>query len=440
MTIPFFTYLVSIAVFITSLLWIVKLMGYNFILTLPGFFYVHFVVFIFLGSPVFFLLKGAANFQYIIATHLVMLIFPLGIAIMNKLMKIDYQLVFNSYMQEPVNDEQSGNQFIFLYLFVLGVAITVTLLYYSKLEIIPINFMINNLLGDINITDLAKLRESSTTTFKLGKLHRYKFFMAQLIPFLVVLAMLKSKLTKKNVWRILFVVLAVFAMYRSISDLQKKQLLDFIILLFTASWIFRGKINWKQVGILVGVSIGILSLMYIFIMGLTDRPFLTLLEGISSRLFLGQTAPLYYYFSLFPSSHDFVHGASLPNPAGIFQFEHFPITKWIFVNGLNRSWEIVGTAPSAFIGEMYANFGYPIMVLSILVLSLILQYIQIKFITRPRTLLLTAFYVYFVFLSGQFAMTGLFVGAHLYLILFLFSAIVFVDGYSLLVGALYNEK
>ncbi len=435
MSISFFTYLVSISVLIISILWIVKLLGNNFILTLPGFFYVHFVIFIFLGSPVFFLLKGADNFQYIIATHLVMLIFPMGILIMNKLMINDYQLTFNGFMNKPVEDEQPGNQFLFLYLFVLGIAISITLLYYSKLEIIPINFMINNLLGDINITDLAKLRESSTTTFKLGKLHRYKFFMAQLIPFLVVLALLKSKLTKKNIWRFMFFALAVFAMYRCISDLQKKPLLDFIILLFTASWIFKGKINWKQVGVLIGVAVGILSLMYIFIMGLTNRPFITLLEGISSRLFLGQTAPLYYYFSLFPDSHDFLYGATLPNPGGIFQFEHFPITKWIFVNGLNRSWEIVGTAPSAFIGEMYANFGFPIMALSILVLSLILQYIQIKFITRPRTLLLTAFYAYFVFLSGQFAMTGMFIVAHLYLILFLFTAILFVDGYSLLVGA-----
>ena len=440
MTILSFTYLLSIVVFITSLLWIVKEMGYNFILTLPGFFYVHFVVFIFIGSPVFFLLQGATNFQYIIATHLVMLIFPLGIAIMNKLMKINYQLTFATYMQEPVSDRQWGNQFLLLYLAVLGIAMSVTLLYYSKLEIIPFNFMINNVMGDVNITDLAKLRESSTTTFKLGKLHRYKFFMAQLIPFLVVLALLKSKLTKKNVWRLLFFILAVFAMYRSISDLQKKPLLDFIILLFIALWIFRGKINGKQVGILIGVSFGILSLMYIYIMGLTNRPFLALLEGISSRLFLGQTAPLYYYFSLFPDSHDFLYGASLPNPAGIFQFEHFPITKWIFVNGLNRSWEIVGTAPSAFIGEMYANFGFPIMVLSIFALASILQFIQIKFITRPRTLLSTAFYTYFVFLSGQFAMTGMFIVAHLYLIIFLFAAIIFVDGYSLLVGALKNEK
>jgi hypothetical protein len=37
-------------------------------------------------------------------------------------------------------------------------------------------------------------------------------------------------------------------------------------------------------------------------------------------------------------------------------------------------------------------------------------------------------------------MTGMFIVAHLYLIIFLFAAIIFVDGYSLLVGALKNEK
>ena len=142
MTIPFFTYLISIIVLILSFFWMVKLLGYNFILTLPGFFYIHFVVFIFLGSPVFFLLKGADNFQYIIATHLVLLIFPIGITIINKLMINDYKLTFHSFMNESVIDEQSGNQFLFLYLIILGIAIGITFLYYSKLEIIPINFMI----------------------------------------------------------------------------------------------------------------------------------------------------------------------------------------------------------------------------------------------------------------------------------------------------------
>jgi hypothetical protein len=96
----------------------------------------------------------------------------------------------------------------------------------------------------------------------------------------------------------------------------------------------------------------------------------------------------------------------------------------------------VGTAPSAFIGEMYANFGFPIMIVSILFLSMSLQIIQIKFIQKPRTLLMSAFYIYFVFLSGQFAMTGMFIVAHVYLVIFLLLAIFFVDGYKLYSGNL----
>ena len=154
-------------------------------------------------------------------------------------------------------------------------------------------------------------------------------------------------------------------------------------------------------------------------MGINQGSFLAILSSIGKRLFFSQTGALYYYFSLFPSLHDFLYGSSLPNPAGLFQFEHFPLTKWIFANGINRSWEIVGTAPSAFIGEIYANFGYPIMVLSILMFSMLIQFVQIKFITKPRTLLLTAYYVYFVSLSGQFALTSFFLVVHLYLIIFI---------------------
>ena len=167
-------------------------------------------------------------------------------------------------------------------------------------------------------------------------------------------------------------------------------------------------------------------------MGINQGSFSALFISIGKRLFLSQTGALYHYFSLFPSLHDFLYGTSLPNPAGLFQFEHFPLTKWIFANGINRNWEIVGTAPSAFIGEIYANFGYPIMVLSILMFSMLIQFVQIKFITKPRTLLLTAYYVYFVSISGQFALTSFFLVVHLYLIIFIVVSILFVDGYTIL--------
>ena len=66
----------------------INIFGKNVILTMPGFFYIHFIVFIFLGSPMYFLNKGAVNISYIAATNLVLIIFPMGILLMNKLMKI----------------------------------------------------------------------------------------------------------------------------------------------------------------------------------------------------------------------------------------------------------------------------------------------------------------------------------------------------------------
>jgi len=171
-------------------------------------------------------------------------------------------------------------------------------------------------------------------------------------------------------------------------------------------------------------------------MGVNQASFTKLITVIGQRLFITQTRALYHYFSLFPSSHDFLYGASFPNPAGIFQFENFPLTKWIFINGMYHNSQIVGTANSAFIGEIYANFGFPIMVLSIFLFSMAIQLVQIKFTIKPRTLLLTAFYAYFVFLAGQFAMTGVFIVIHLYLFIFLITAIIIVDGYTILTDSI----
>ena len=189
---------------------------------------------------------------------------------------------------------------------------------FYKLEILPINYLLGNITDGINLDKLAKLRESSTTTFNVGKLHRYKYFMVQLLPFLVIISFLKSKLSSKKMWYSIFILLTLLTMYRCISDLQKKPVLDFIILLFLTNWIIRGKINWKQVGILISFLLIALGLMYYYIMGLSHHTFYVLIDAIFTRIFLGQTIPLAHYFSLFPDIHDFLYGASLPNPAGLF--------------------------------------------------------------------------------------------------------------------------
>ena len=431
-----FLIITSVTVLIISLYSMFNILGKKIFLTIPGVFYVFFIVFIFLGSPFCFLKKDAVNINYFLAVHLVLILLPIGISLTNKLMNIEFKEVFNTYLDSPVIDRQPGGHFIPPFLVILLVTIGMTFLYYSKLEIIPINYLFSNLIDGLEVVELGKMREAATTTFKLGKLHRYNIFMVQILPFLVIITLFKSKVSRNNFWGLIFFILTVFTIYRCISDLQKAPIVDFIILIFLASWIFKGKINWMQIGVMITSILSMLSIMYFYIMGVNQASFAKLITVIGKRLFITQTRALYHYFSLFPSSHDFLYGASFPNPAGIFQFENFPLTKWIFINGMYHNSQIVGTANSAFIGEIYANFGFPIMVLSVLLFSMAVQLVQIKFILKPRTLLLTAFYTYFVFLAGQFAMTGVFIVIHLYLFIFLITAIIIVDGYTILTGSI----
>ena len=118
MSVEAFVYIISSIVLISSVSIMINIFGKNVILTMPGFFYIHFIVFIFLGSPLYFLDQGAVNIYYITATNLVLIIFPMGILLMNKLMKIKFKPVLNTYFDSPVIDKQSNNHFIPVYLWV----------------------------------------------------------------------------------------------------------------------------------------------------------------------------------------------------------------------------------------------------------------------------------------------------------------------------------
>ena len=193
MNIEAFVFIMSAVVLILSLLSMINIFGKNILLTMPGYFYIHFLVFIFLGSPIYYLNKGSINIQYIAATNLVLIILPIGIALVNKIMKIQFKSALNTYFDAPVIDKQSGNHFIPLYLLILFTTICVTVLYYLQLDVIPINFLLSSAVDRIDIVELGKLREAATTTFSLGNLHRYRIFMVELLPFLVLIALFKSK-------------------------------------------------------------------------------------------------------------------------------------------------------------------------------------------------------------------------------------------------------
>ena len=83
------------------------------------------------------------------------------------------------------------------------------------------------------------------------------------------------------------------------------------------------------------------------------------LLAVFSRAFTGDITPLYFYLDYFPNVKSFLYGASFPNPAGIFPIEQFnlavEIANWAVPQIVKLG--LVGTMPTAFWGDVYANFG-----------------------------------------------------------------------------------
>ncbi len=89
-------------------------------------------------------------------------------------------------------------------------------------------------------------------------------------------------------------------------------------------------------------------------------PLYELIKNVGQRLCIGSLSPAYFYLKLFPDAHPFLHGKSLSNLLGLLPFEQFPLTRFVYDNIYpeHAGTAIVGSAPTVFWGEAYANFGW----------------------------------------------------------------------------------
>ncbi|MCH8303873.1 MAG: oligosaccharide repeat unit polymerase [Candidatus Marinimicrobia bacterium] len=407
------TIIVSSITLIISAIMILRIYGRNFIVTIPGMFYLSYIILIFVGSPVVFIDSNYSALAYYISTHLGMFLPILGIMFVNHYSQTNTRSALEKFLQKPLVERYGGASFRIPFLILCAVSIAVSYKYLSAIDI-PIFY----LFGDLDSAlSLAKLREMATTTLKGIKLHRYRFFMSQLLPVLSIIAYLKMKMNGRFFWKILFLSLFFATSFMAVVDLQKKPLLAYLLMVFVAMSFYKGRVNYRSIVIITLIILLLLFAMFTFIMGLEGRPFSDVLSAISSRLFIGQSYPLLLYFQAFPQKHDYLYGQSFPNPGGMFPFKPFPLTRYIFNTNLGIA-DIAATAPTVFFGEIYANFGFAIMMLWMIFVGILLQLIQNYFQNKEKNVILSAFYIFYIIQCMQLALTSFFVVFHLYLILF----------------------
>ena len=242
--------------------------------------------------------------------------------------------------------------FFICLLFIL--CLLVLALYLSKLPSIALVVAMNNAGAD----EIGAARSLMGNDFA-GKYHRYSLFMRDALN-IVTFAFFGNWLVKKGKCEfLLFIFAAVFAAFSAIMASEKGPFAWFLIGLFLVRVLVvsGGKYPLKSILTLTFGLFVFLILFYIYFMGTSEIG--STLLSILSRAFTGGIAPAYFYLEHFPHVEDFLLGRTLSNPGGLLPFEQYELTKEasLWINPEHALKGIVGSAPTVFWGELYANWG-----------------------------------------------------------------------------------
>jgi len=231
-------------------------------------------------------------------------------------------------------------------------AVVVLVLYLSKVTSIALLVLIQGE-GDAGVA-----RSLMGNDFA-GKYHWYSLFMHDLMNFVCFALYANYLLSKRKFDLILFILVFLVASFSAVVAIEKAPFVWLLIGLFlvkvysTSSRVFP----LKQIFVLTVGLVGVLTTFYIIFMGVENVP--SAITAIASRSFTGGIAPAYYYIEFFPEHHGFLMGRSFPNPGGLFPFSPYHLTVEManYMHPENFDHGVVGSAPTVYWAEMYANFS-----------------------------------------------------------------------------------
>ena len=193
-----------------------------------------------------------------------------------------------------------------------------------------------------------------------GKYHWYRIGMRDLLNLVTYVALANFLIGRR--WRsLLFLIVCLVPTLFSLVLATERSPLGWMLIgaaLVVIAVVSDGVYPIKKLVVLSAGMLLLLSAYQLYVVSAAD--FWDAFWTIGSRILTGGITPAYYYLEFFPAEQDFLWGRSLPNPAGIFPFENYRLTvevlNWRFPADARAG--IIGSAPTMFWGEAYANFGY----------------------------------------------------------------------------------
>lgn len=255
--------------------------------------------------------------------------------------------------------------------------------------------------------EVVKMRSLMKNEFS-GAYFLYSIFMHDFMYFVSYVLLAQWLLVRSRVTFVIFLVAFFFSLFSSLVTTEKSPAAWYLIGCFIVYSLvkYQGAINLRKIVGVAALMMLLMALFFTYFMG--AESIVRGLELAVSRAFAGSISPAYFYLKIFPSEIDFLGGRSFPNPLGLLPYEPVNVTIEVMNRMLPSIAQrgIVGTAPTVFWAEMYANFGYVGVVVSPVALGVYLYFVN-KIISRLRSdpikigvVLMVSFHYWVVAITG----------------------------------------
>jgi len=363
-------------------------------------FFCFFYAFCFVGSTLLFLIEFEQekyygfynNYNYLftiwLLSYVSLIFFSLGTILIKRSNKIVSQ-IDNSYLNWTV------------FYILLFMSFIYTIDYRNSLGGFPLEKL-------FNISENLSLLRSNATNNYSGKLFIVNIFVVVIPQLLFIIVSFVKKSKKQN---ILYIYLFLFNVFISISTLEKGPLIKFIILLLIIKIIKKEiRFNIKKIIVFTALFLIIIYSMYYFIMGQSEKSFYQLNEIILHRIFISQISSLYWYIN-FVDFNGFLMGLSFPNPGGFLPFKSISLpVKMVELYKPNVGLTgVVGSMPTVYYGDWYANFGIIGVSVSSFFFGYVLQFFDNYFnhrFNKTNNILTLSLYLYMILFFTKYSGTS----------------------------------
>ena len=288
---------------------------------------------------------------------------------------------------------------------ILSTMFAISIIFLTQyLNIIQIeNVAIFNVLGIYDSENFALLRSDMTNNFP-GKYHWFKLFIHEFIMIVTISLFINFLKDKTRFKFLMFSFGFIIATFTLTMALEKSLFIQYLIALFIAAYLIEKKQFLRKVSILGTAVVLISGILYLSFHNLEN--YMVALNHTLNRVLISQWEGLYYYLKIFPSQINFLYGASFPNPGGIFPWEPISISQLVALILWGKS-ETIGSIPTFFWGEMYANFGTIGVFVPPFFVGLVLFFVESVFRKFKFSAFVTSIYIWSILHYKDLAMTGL---------------------------------